>query len=190
MKKAVILLTSVLLFMSLPFLADGEEYQLLHYLARLSSKMEDLTKQEKEELLTGIEDIMERIQRNHNRLTSVILSGEMDLRYQEGKFWMSKAEEDLKSIEVGVQQVKLLKEKPGDLVAAVVLYKSLKDLSLNLAAFNNVPSFTSFVGDLAPEVVLWADPVFYQLYLLPLAQSKNVEVKPPKVEKKATPKKK
>ena len=190
MKKAIVLLTLVPLFMSSAFLGHGEEYQLLHFLARLSSKADDLTKQEKEELLTGIGDTLERIQRSHLRLTSVIQSGEMDLRYQEGKLWMSKAEEDLKSIEAGMQQLKLLKETPDELVASVVLFKCLKDLAMNLSAFNNEPSFASFVGDLAPELILWTDPVFYRLYLLPLAHSKNMEVKPPKAEKKPTPKKK
>ena len=89
-----------------------------------------------------------------------------------------------------MQQLKLLKEKPDELVASVVLFKCLKDLAMNLSAFNNEPSFASFVGDLAPELILWTDPVFYRLYLLPLAHSKNMEVKPPKAEKKPTPKKK
>ena len=106
---------------------------------------------------------------------------------------MSKAEEDLKSVETGLQQLKLLNEKPGDLVSALVLYKSLKDLALNLNAFNNEPSFAAFVGDQAPELMLWTDPVFYQFYLFPLAQSRNVEKKvdekSPKQEKKPPVKK-
>jgi hypothetical protein len=40
------------------------------------------------------------------------------------------------------------------------------------------------VGDFAPEMELWADPVFYKLYLLPLARSKDVEKELPQKEKK------
>ena len=101
--------------------------------------------------------------------------GETDVRYQEGKFWMAKLEEDQGSIETGFQQIKLLREKPTDLIASIRLYKSLKDLSSNFNAYNNLPSFSAFVGDFAPEMELWADPVFYKLCLLPLARSKDVE---------------
>jgi hypothetical protein len=73
----------------------------------------------------------------------------------------------------------LLKGKPTDLVASVKLYKSLRDLSANFNAYNNRPSFSALVGDLAPEMELWGDPVFYQLYLLPLAQMKGAEKSPP-----------
>jgi len=37
---------------------------------------------------------------------------------------------------------------------------------------------------------LWADPVFYKLYLLPLARSKDVEMKATQREKKPTSKEK
>jgi len=117
-----------------------------------------------------------------------IQTGEMDIRYQEGKFWMSKLEEDRGSIDMGIQQLKLLKEKPTNLVASIKLYKSLKDLSSNLNAYNNMPSFSAFVGDLAPEMELWIDPIFYKLYLLPLAHSKDTETKPPQKEKAPIPK--
>jgi hypothetical protein len=176
------------LLLGFAFLCEAQEYQLQYFLTRSPSKGDDLSTQEKKEILSGIGETLERIQRSHHRLTSAVLSGEMELRYQEGKLWMAKAEEDLKSIETGLQQLKLLKEKPGDLVAALVLYKSLKDLALNLSAFNNEPSFAVFVGDQAPELMLWTDPVFYQFYLLPLAQSRNAEKKVdeklPKQEKK------
>jgi hypothetical protein len=185
-KRKVLCLTVLLL--SFAFLCQAEEYPLQYFLTRPSSKTADLSTQEKTNLLGGIEETLERIQRSHLRLTSAVLSGEMELRYQEGKLWMSKAEEDLKSIATGMQQLKLLKEKSGDLIAAIVLFKSLKDLALNLTAFNNEPAFAAFVGDQAPELMLWTDPVFYQLYLFPLAQSKNVEkkvdVKPSMQEKK------
>jgi len=54
-------------------------------------------------------------------------------------------------------------------------------LAENFNAYNNVPSFSAWVGDLAPEMELWTDPVFYQLYLLPLARAKDKEAesKPP-----------
>ena len=48
--------------------------------------------------------------------------------------------------------------------------------------------FSAFVGDLAPEIELWTDPVFYKLYLLPLAHSKDMEKEPPQREKKPIPK--
>jgi hypothetical protein len=92
---------------------------------------------------------------------------------------MSKLEEDKGSIENGIQQLKLLREKPTHLVASITLYKSLKDLSSNFNAYNNMPSFSALVGDHAPEMELWADPIFYKLYLLPLAKMKDVEKTPP-----------
>jgi hypothetical protein len=103
---------------------------------------------------------------------------------------MSKLEEDQGSIETGIQQIKLLREKPTRLVASVKLYKSLKDLSENFNAYNNLPSFCALVGDLAPEIELWADPVFYKLYLLPLVRSKDIEEKMPQREKKPASKEK
>jgi hypothetical protein len=99
-------------------------------------------------------------------------------------------EEDQESIEAGVQQIKLLKEKPTHLMASIKLYKSLRDLSSNFNAYNNMPSFSAWVGDLAPEMELWADPVFYKLHLLPLARSKDAETRALQAEKKPTPKEK
>jgi hypothetical protein len=54
------------------------------------------------------------------------------------------------------------------------------------------------VGDLAPEMELWTDPVFYQLYLLPLARARDKEAEskspppppPPKDKKPAAKEKK
>jgi hypothetical protein len=54
----------------------------------------------------------------------------------------------------------------------------LKDLSSNFNTYNNLPSFSALVGDSAPEMELWADGVFYKLYLLPLARVKDIEKKP------------
>jgi hypothetical protein len=209
MRQTAKIIILALLFVGLAFSAKAEEeYQLQYFLAKSLSKTNDLTKMERGELLNRTEEALERTQRSHVRLTTAILSGELEFRYQEGKYWMAKLEEGLRAIEAGTQQLKILKGKPDDIVASVILYKSLKDLAFNLNACYNVPSFASVVGDLAPELELWADPVFYQLYLLPLAQSKNVEVKPPeevippekvkppeevkppKKEKKPTPKKK
>ena len=188
MGKTRSILCLIAALLSFALLCEAQEYRLQYFLTRSPLKTNGLSTQEKREILSGIEETLERIQRSHLRLTSAVLSGEMELRYQEGKLWMSKAEEDLKSVETGLQQLKLLNEKPGDLVSALVLYKSLKDLALNLNAFNNEPSFAAFVGDQAPELMLWTDPVFYQFYLFPLAQSRNVEKKvdekSPKQEKK------
>jgi hypothetical protein len=128
-----------------------------------------------------MEEVMEQAQQIHVRLTQAIQTGEVELQYQEGRFWMSKLEQDEGLIENGIQQIKLLKEKPTHLVASIKLYKSLKDISSNFNAYNNLPSFSAMVGDLAPEMELWADPIFYKLYLLPLAQLKDSEkVLPPK----------
>ena len=62
-----------------------------------------------------------------------------------------------------------------------------KDISENFNAYNNLPPFSALVGDLAPEMELWADPVFCKLYLL-LAHSKDVEKVPPQKEQKPVPK--
>jgi hypothetical protein len=50
---------------------------------------------------------------------------------------------------------------------------------------------SGYVGDLAPEIELWADPVFYKLYLLSLAASrdKDMDKEPSRMEKKNAPKK-
>jgi hypothetical protein len=85
----------------------------------------------------------------------------------------------------------LLKEKPNHLAASIKLYKSLRDLSVNFNAYNNMPLLSAYVGDLAPEIELWADPVFYKLYLLPLTvlMDKDIEKESRKIEKKPVPKK-
>ena len=157
----------------------GENDHLQHFLNKATSKSPELSKKEKADLLDRIEEILGRGQQIHARLTQIIQSGETDLRYQEGRYWMSKLERDRESIEVGMEQVKLLREKPMHLIASIKLYKSLKDLSSNYNACNNMPAFSAHVGDLAPEMELWTDPVFYRLYLLPLAETKGLETKPP-----------
>jgi hypothetical protein len=177
-----------ILFLGLASFCFAEDYPLQYFLAKTSSKVDELSKKERTELLNRIDEVMEQAQQIHLELIQAIQTGEMDIRYQEGKFWMSKLEEDQRSIENGVQQIKLLREKPTHLVASIKLYKSLKDLSANYNAYNNIPSFSAYVGDLAPEIELWADPVFYKLYLLPLALLKDVEKGPPQREKKPIPK--
>ena len=187
MKYRKFIVAGFLIFLGLISFAFAEDYSLQHFLTRVTSKPVALSKKEKVELLNQIERLLEKALQVHGKVTRDIQTGEIDIRYQEGDFWISKLKEDRKSIEAGMEQVKLLKEKPGHIVGSVRLYKSLKDLSVNFNAYNNMPSFSAFVGDLAPELELWADPVFYQLYLLPLARLKNAEKGPPPKEKKPTP---
>lgn len=169
-------------------LSFAEDYNLQYFLSKSSSKTIELSKKEKIELFNQLDGVMKEAQRIRTKLIQAIQTGETDVRYQEGKFWMSKLEEDQGSIETGIQQIKLLKEKPTYLVASIRLYKSLKDLSENFNAYNNLPSFSALVGDLAPEMELWADPVFFKLYLLPLARLKDVEKVSPQKEQKPVPK--
>ena len=169
----------VVLFLGLVSFGFAEDYPLQYFLTKVSSQTNELTKNEREELLNRIDEIFQQAQQIHSKLIQTIQTGEMEIRYQEGKFWMSKLEEDKGSIENGIQQLKLLREKPTHLVASITLYKSLKDLSSNFNAYNNMPSFSALVGDHAPEMELWADPIFYKLYLLPLAKMKDVEKTPP-----------
>jgi hypothetical protein len=124
-------------------------------------------------------------------ITLSLQIGEVEIRYQDVKFWMSKLEEDKASIQTGMQQLNLLKEKLTHLVASIKLCKSLKDLSSNFDAHNNIGSSSDLVGDLAPEMEFWADPVLHKLYLLPIARSKDegMEKEPsqPQKEKRPTP---
>jgi len=169
----------VVLFLGLVSFGFAEDYPLQYFLTKISSQTNELTQNEKTELLNRVDEVFQQAQQIHSKLIQTIQTGEMEIRYQEGKFWMSKLEEDKGSIENGIQQLKLLREKPTHLVASIKLYKSLKDLSSNFNAYNNIPSFSALVGDLAPEMELWADPIFYKLYLLPLAKMKDVEKTPP-----------
>ncbi len=185
-----IFLTGLTIFLGLASPVHAQDYQLQYFLSKASSKTIELSKKEKTELFNQLEGIMKQAQEIGTKLVQAIQTGETDVRYQEGKFWISKLEADQESIQTGIQQIKLLREKPGHLVATIRLYKSLKDLSDNFNAYNNMSSFSALVGDLAPEMELWADPVFFKLYLLPLAHSKDVEVKSPQKEKKPAPKEK
>ncbi len=190
MRYCKILLIGIILLFGLACISFAEDYTLQDFLSKASSKTIELSKKEKTELLNQLDGVMKRAQGIHTQLIQAVQTGETDVRYQEGKFWMSKLEEDQGSIETGIQQIKLLREKPTRLVASVKLYKSLKDLSENFNAYNNLPSFSALVGDLAPEIELWADPVFYKLYLLPLVRSKDMEEKMPQREKKPASKEK
>jgi hypothetical protein len=181
----------IILFLSLVSLGFTEDFSLQYFLAKTQSKEIELSKKEKTELLNRMEGVMEEVQRINRNLIQAIQGGEVKVEYQEGKFWISKLEEDRGSIDMAIQQIKLLREKPNHLTASVKLYKSLKDLSSNFNAYNNISLFSAFVGDLAPEMELWADPVFYKLYLLPLAASrdKDMDKELSKMEKKPAPKK-
>ena len=179
-----ICLVGFILWLGLVSSGEAEEYYLQYFLSKASSKTVELSKKEKTDLLNQLERLMKQAQGIRAKLVQAIQTGETDVRYQEGRFWVSKLEEDRESIETGTQQIILLKEKQGRLVASIRLYKSLKDLSENFNAYNNLSSFSALVGDLAPEMELWADPIFYKLYLLPLAHSKDIEIKAPKKEKK------
>ncbi len=164
-----------LLSFSLASVAFAGDDDLQYYLSKTSAQANEISQMERGELLNRIDEVMEQAQQIHVRLIQAIQAGEVDIQYQEGRFWMSKLEQDEGSIQNGIQQIKLLKEKPTHLVASLKLYKVLKDISSNFNAYNNIPSFSAMVGDLAPEMELWADPIFYKLYLLPLAQLKDSE---------------
>lgn len=184
-KRGFILILSALVLSSFAF---AEDYPLQFFLAKITSKPEPLSKKEKTELLNQVDRLLEQALQVHEKITCDIQTGEIEIRYQEGDFWISKLKGDRKSIEAGREQVKLLKEKPGNMIASVQLYKCLKDLSVNFNSYNNMPSFCAAVGDLAPELELWADPVFFQLYVLPLARLKDAEKVPPQKEKAPAPK--
>ncbi len=184
-------LVGILFFLSFASPCFAEDYALQYFLAKASTKEYELSKKEKTELLNRLNEMLEKTQQVHKSLVQAIQVGEITMDYQEGRFWMAKLEEDRGSIETGIQQLKLLKEKPNQHAGSIKLYKCLRDLSVNLNSYNNMPLLSSYVGDLAPEIELWADPVFYKLHLLPLAASRDrdLDKEVPKVEKKLAPKK-
>jgi len=180
-KKVARLVPLCLLLASASF---AEDYSLRYFMEKSFLKTYELPKKERAELFDRVETMLEKSKEIQLSLTRTIQGGETDIKYQEGNFWLSKLEEDQKAIDFGARQLKVLKEKPTQLVAAIRLYKALKDLSFHFNTYNNVSSFSGFIGDVAPELELWADPVFYRLYLLPLAQAKSQETKTPSREKK------
>jgi len=191
MRYRKLFLAGIILFLSWASLGFAEDYTLQYFLSKASTKEYEPSKKEKAELLNRVNEMLEKTQEVHKNLVQAILGGEITMEYQEGKFWMAKLEEDRGSIETGMQQLKLLKEKPNHLAGSIKLYKSLRDLSVNFNAYNNMPLLSAYVGDLAPEIELWADPVFYKLYLLSLAASRDrdMDKELPKTEKKPVPKK-
>jgi hypothetical protein len=184
MKCHKIVFVAIILLFGLACTVFAEDYNLHYFLSKSSSKTLELSKKEKSELFNQLDEVMKKAQGIRKKLIQALQTGETDVRYQEGKFWMAKLEEDQGLIETGIQQIKLLKEKPTHLVASIRLYKSLKDLSSNFNTYNNLPSFSALVGDFAPEMELWADTVFYKLFLLPLACAKDLEERPVRKEKK------
>jgi hypothetical protein len=178
----------VVLFFCLAPIAIAQDYSLQYFLTKVSSEAKELSKNEREALFNRMDEVLGQARQIHSKLMQAIQAGELDIRYQEGRFWVTKLEQDQGAIENGIQQMKLLRNRPTHLVASIQLYKSLKDLSSNFNAYNNMPSFSALVGDLAPEMELWADPIFYRLYLLPLAQLKDVEKASSQKEKKPVPK--
>lgn len=181
----------VVLLVSFPSVSVAEELTLQYFLAKASSEEKDLSKTEKAELLNRIEEVMGHARQTHQQLIQMMLSGDVTLPFQEGQFWMSKFKEDETSIETGFQQLKLMKDKPSLLAPPILLYKVLRDLASNFNAYNNMSSFSSFVGDIGPELELWADPVFIRLFLLPLLNSRDkaAEAKTPSKEKRPSLKK-
>jgi len=184
-------LIGIILFLSWASQGFTEDYTLQYFLSKTSAKEYEPSKKEKGELLSRVNEVLEKTREVHKTLVQAILGGEITMEYQEGRFWMKRLEEDRESIETGMQQLKLLKEKPNHLAGSIKLFKSLKDLSVNFNAYNNMPLLSAYVGDLAPEIELWADPVFYKLYLLPLAALRDREMDKEllKTEKKPAPQK-
>lgn len=158
----------------------AEEEPLQFFMKKVNTRAFQLQSKEKSELLFQIENLLKRIEEVHQRLVDGIQGGEFELRYQEGKFWISQLERDREWMKVAREQLVQLKDRSNHLVAALELYRALKNLSINFNAYNNQVFFSASIGDLAPEIALWTDPVFYQLFLLPLARSKEkgIEVSP------------
>ncbi len=190
MRYREIYFIGIIFFFGLVSVSYAEDFSLQYFLTKVSSKKIELSKKEIAELFGQLEGVIQQAQKIRTKLIQAIQTGETDVRYQEGKFWISKLEGDKDSIDMALQQIKLLRSKSTHLLASIKLYKSLKDLSSNFNAYNNLAPFSALVGDLAPEIELWVDPVIYKLYLLPLAQAKDVEAKVPQKEKKPASKEK
>jgi len=175
------------LFIGMASLSLAEDYSLQYFMTKSLTKGGELTKKEKAELLNRLDEVMDKAREVQVKLSQALQTGDTEANYQEGKFWMSKLEEDKASIETGTQDLKALKGKPAYLTGAIRLYKALRDLSIHLNSYNNMPSFSASVGDLAPEMELWTD-AFYKLYLLPLARLKDTGTQSGPIEKKSVPK--
>ena len=80
--------------MALSSVGKAEDYTLQYFLSKASSKAIELSKKEKTALFSQLDGIMKQAQEIRTKLIQAIQTGETDVRYQEGKFWMSKLEED------------------------------------------------------------------------------------------------
>ena len=101
----------VILLSGLAAATYAQDHDLRFFLGKASSKDAVLSKNERMELLNRIEKVLEEAQRTRETLARGIQSGEIDVRYQDGTFWLSELEKDGTSIEKSTQQIKLLKEK-------------------------------------------------------------------------------
>ncbi len=180
--------TGFVIILGLSSYVFPQDFSLTYFLNKMNSRTDSLSQKEKMEFLNQIEKLLANTEIVHERMVHQMKTGAVEILYQEGDFWMSKMKEDERSIQMGREQIQSLKKRPSSLLASTILYKSLKDLSANFNTYNNVPSFSGMVGDLAPELGLWADPVFYQLYLLPLVRFKDAEKTTSQKEKTPPPK--
>jgi len=163
----------ILICLGIPFLVWAEEDSLQYFMRKVNNKTFQLNPKERSELFQQIENLLGRMVEVHQKLVHGIQSGEIELRYQEGRFWLSQLEKDQEWMKRAQEQLAWLKNHSTHLVSAMELYRSLKNLSFHFNAYNNQPLFSASIGDLGPEIELWADPIFYQLFLLPLARSKE-----------------
>ncbi len=171
---------TLVISIAISVLVRAEEESLQYFMKKVNAKAFQLQSKEKSELLHQIENLLNRIEEVHQGLVDGIQRGDFEFRYQEGKFWLSQFERDREWIKVARAQLAQLKSRSNLSVAALELYRSLKNLSSNFNAYNNQVLFSGSIGDLAPEIELWADPVFYHLFLVPLVRSKEkgVEISP------------
>jgi hypothetical protein len=172
MRRLKTVLGLVISFLFLASFVQAENDSLQYFLAKSASSTNELSKKEKEELLNRINEVMEQAWRIRDKLTQAIQRGDMEVQYQEGRFWMSRLEEDREAIETGLEHLKLLREGPVFLVPSIKLFKSLKDLSKNFNAYNNVPFLCAY-SDLAPEWNCGLTSFYRKLYSS-LAKSKDV----------------
>ncbi len=188
MKDYVKFIIGFFIFLGFSTLLQAQDFSLSYFLNKANARNESLSAEERKALLHQMERLLTKTEAVHQRMMHHIKTGALEILYQEGEFWVSKMTEDGRSIQNGFEGMAGLKKKPLSLLASVNLYKSLRDLAFNFNAYNNIPAFSGMVGDLAPELALWADPVFYQLYLLPLVRIKDVEKVPSQKERTPPPK--
>lgn len=179
---------TLIISLTISILVWAEEDPIQYFMKKVTTRAVQLNPREKSELLSQLETLLGRVEEVHQRLVYGIQSGGIELRYQEGKYWLSRLEKDQEWMKIAHEQLKTLKNHSTHLLAAIELYRSLKNLSSSFNTYNNYPFFSSSVGDLAPEIELWADPIFYHLYLLPLARSKEKGIEIPPKSGKSSPK--